>query len=57
MAKRVHLRWMIVLASTTIGLVCSCGDDNGNGPSYKEGLIAVNGEYYKGEMGDRKSVV
>lgn len=54
MAKRVHLRWMIVLASTTIGLVCSCGDDNGNGPSYKEGLIAVNGEYYKGEMGSNQ---
>lgn len=43
--------FLIATAAMTLGILGCDGDDNGSGPITIEGLAAVNGLYYKGEMG------
>lgn len=43
---------LLTVAMAVVLCIAGCdGDDNGNGPITVDGLAAVNGLYYKGEMG------
>lgn len=43
--------FLIATATMALGILGCDSADNGNGPTTVEGLAAVNGLYYKGEMG------
>lgn len=48
------MKYTILITAALMALViigCGDDDDNGNGPTTVQGLAAVNGQYYKGEMG------